>query len=141
MSQSQTSLLPVKLLRRRPRRRTVLYAQRHDTVHNIVVVLLERLHRLLSAHARLSHDQLDVLRLQASVIDLLSIVLLFFSLLAGVPLDGLALVALCAVVMAGVLVGGLCGELLGGRGLGLGVEVFDLGLTEDAVVAECVSNL
>jgi hypothetical protein len=39
------------------------------------------------------------------------------------------------VVVAGVvIVGGLLGlgKLLGGRGLGLGVQVLDLGLTEDA---------
>ncbi len=49
----------------------------------------------------------------------------------------IALVALGGVVVASVLVGGLGGELLGSLGLGLGVEVLDLSLTEDAV--PCVS--
>jgi hypothetical protein len=38
------------------------------------------------------------------------------------------------VLVAGVLLGGLLGsELLGGGSLGLGVQVLDLSLTEDAV--------
>lgn len=41
---------------------------------------------------------------------------------------------LVVVRVAGVVVlSGLVGELLGGSGLGAGVEVLDLGLTEDAV--------
>lgn len=113
-----------------------LYAESHDTVDNVVVVLLEGLDGLLPAHAGLGHDELDVLGLEASVINLLAIVLL---LLLGLSTgNGLALVALSGVVVAGVLVGGLGGELLGSLGLGLGVEVLNLGLTEDAVLL--VSN-
>jgi hypothetical protein len=109
-----------------------LYAEGHDTVDNIVVVLLERLDSLLPAHAGLGHDELDVLGLESSVVDLLTIVLLLFlGLGTG---NGLALVALGGVVVAGVLVGGLAGELGGGLGLGLGVEILNLSLTEDAVL-------
>lgn len=112
-----------------------LYAESHDTVDNVVVVLLESLDGLLPAHASLGHDKLDVLGLKTGVVDLLTIVLL---LLLGLSTsDGLALVALGGVVVASVLVGGLGGELLGSLGLGLGVEVLDLSLTEDAV--PCVS--
>ena len=108
-----------------------LYAQGHDTVDNVVVVLLEGLDGLLPAHAGLGHDKLDVLGLETSAVDLLAIVLLLLLLLG--TLDGLALVTLGGVIVAGVVVGGLAGELLGSLGLGLGVEVLNLGLTEDAV--------
>jgi hypothetical protein len=114
------------------RRAHRLYAEGHDTVDNVVVVLLEGLDGLLPAHAGLGHDELDVLGLETSVVDLLTIVLL---LLLGLgTLDGLALVTLVGVVVAGVVVGGLAGELLGSLGLGLGVEVLNLSLTEDAVL-------
>ena len=109
-----------------------LYAEGHDAVDNVVVVLLEGLDGLLPAHAGLSHDELDVLGLKAGVVDLLAIVLLLLLLLS--TLDGLALVTLGRVVVTGVVVGGLAGELLGSLGLGLGVEVLNLGLTEDAVL-------
>ena len=111
-----------------------LYAQGHDTVDNVVVVLLEGLDGLLPADAGLGHDELDVLGLKTGVIDLLTVILL---LLLGLgTLDGLALGALGAlggVVVTGVVVGRLVGELLSSLGLGLGVEVLNLGLTEDAV--------
>jgi len=108
-----------------------LYTEGHDTVDNIVVVLLEGLHGLLPAHAGLGHDELNVLGLKASVVDLLAIILLLLLLLG--TLDGLALVTLGGVVVAGVVVGGLAGELLGSLSLGLGVEVLNLSLTENAV--------
>ena len=108
-----------------------LYAEGHDTVDNIVVVLLEGLDGLLPAHAGLGHDELDVLGLKTGVIDLLTVILL---LLLGLgTLDGLGLGALGGVVVTGVVVGRLVGELLSSLGLGLGVEVLNLGLTEDAV--------
>lgn len=109
---------------------SILYAERHDTVDNIVVVLLERLDGLLPTHAGLRHDELNVLGLKTSVVDLLAIVL--FLLWLAVAGNSLALVAVGGLVCAALLVGGLCGELLGSGGLGLGVEVLDLGLTEDA---------
>lgn len=108
-----------------------LYAQGHDTVDNVVVVLLEGLDGLLPADAGLGHDELDVLGLKTGVIDLLTVILL---LLLGLgTLDGLGLGALGGVVVTGVVVGRLVGELLSSLGLGLGVEVLNLGLTEDAV--------
>lgn len=110
-----------------------LYAQCHDTVDNIVVVLLERLDGLLSADAGLGHDELDVLSLKSSVVNLLTIVLLLLGRLAGALLNGLALVGTLGRVVVGSLVSGLRGELLGSGGLSLNVEVLNLGLTEDAV--------
>jgi hypothetical protein len=45
------------------------------------------------------------------------------------------------VVVAGVVVlSGLAGELLGGSGLGAGVEVLNLGLTKDAVQGSAPSS-
>ena len=109
-----------------------LYAQGHDTVDNVVVVLLEGLDGLLPADAGLGHDELDVLGLKTGVIDLLTVILL---LLLGLgTLDSLALDTLGGVVVAGVVVGRLVGELLSSLSLSLGVEVLNLGLTEDAVL-------
>lgn len=111
-----------------------LYAQCHDTVDNVVVVLLERLDSLLPADAGLSHDELNVLRLKTSIVNLLAIVLFLLGLLTSIAFDCLALVGtLGRVVVAGVLVGRLCGKLLGSGCLSLGVQVLDLSLTEDAI--------
>lgn len=107
-----------------------LYAQSHDGIDNIVVVLLECLDSLLPTHACLCHDQLNVLGLETSVIDLLAIILFLF-LLSVARIDSLALVR---VIVAGVVTTStfLVGELLSSRSLGLRVEVLDLGLSEDA---------
>ena len=111
---------------------STLYAQRHDTINNIIVVLLQRLDRALPAHARLRHHEFDVLGLEPGVIHLLAVILLLLCSL--LVLDRLALVgAVGGVIVTGVVIGGLRGELLSSRGLGLGVEVLDLGLAEDAV--------
>ena len=108
------------------------YAERHNGVDDVVVVLLQRLDGLLAAHARLLHHQLDVLALQTRVVDLLAIVFLFLRRLGIGRFDSLVLLA---VVMASVRVGGFgVGELLGGGSLGLRGEVFDFGFAEDAVV-------
>ena len=112
----------------------LLYAKRHDAVDDVVVVLLESLDGFLPAHICLSHNELDILRLQTSVVYLLSVVFFFFGSLGSVTFDSLALVALSSVIVAGVLVGRLRGELLGGGSLGLRVEVLDLSLAEDAGV-------
>lgn len=109
-----------------------LYAQCHDTVDNIVVVLLERLDSLLPANAGLGHDELNVLSLKPSVVNLLTIVLLLLTRLARAFLDGLALVGALSRVVVRSLVGGLRGELLGSGSLSLNVQVLDLGLTENA---------
>ena len=107
-----------------------LYTQGHDTVHDIIVVLLERLDRLLPAHTSLRHDELDVLAFQTSLIDLLTVIFLLFGGL--LVFDSLALVARAAVLGLG-LGSGLSGELLGGGSLGLGVEIFDFGFAENAI--------
>lgn len=110
-----------------------LYAERHDGVDDIVVVLAQGLDGLLARHISLSHDELNVLGLEASLIDLLAIIL--FLLLLGLGLGGLALAVVVVVVVTGVLAsGGLSSsQLLSSGGLSLGVQVLDLGLTEDAV--------
>lgn len=111
-------------------KRSSLYAQRHDGVDNVVIVLLECLDGLLPADGCLSHDELNVLGLESSVIDLLAVILLLV-LLGLLGLNGLALVT---VVVAGVVTGRslLSGKLLGSGSLSLRVEVLNLGLTEDA---------
>lgn len=78
------------------------------------------------------HDELDVLALKARVVDLLVVILFLFLLL--LVLDSLALSVVVVVVMASVVVGLSLrlSELLGGGSLGLGVQVLNLGLTEDA---------
>lgn len=108
------------------------YAEGHDRVHDIVVVLPQGLDGLLARHVRLCHDQLDVLALKAALVDLLTVILLL--VLLGLSLGGLALAEVVLVVVTGVLAtSGLGGsQLLSGGGLGLGVQILDLGLTEDA---------
>jgi hypothetical protein len=110
-----------------------LYAQSHNRVDNIVVVLLQCLDSLVAGDAGLGHDQLDVLVLKTSSINLL---LIFFLLLLGISLDSLALVlvgvVVASVVVTGVVVSLRGSELLSGGSLGLGVEVLDLSLTENA---------
>lgn len=116
-----------------------LYAESHDRVDNVVVVLLECLDCLLPADAGLGHDELNVLGLETRVVDLLAVILLL--LLCLLLLDGLALVAVvvAGVVVASVVAGSLLlGESLGRRGLGLRVEVLNLGLTEDAAESTSV---
>jgi hypothetical protein len=109
-----------------------LYAESHDGVNDVVVVLPESLDGLLAGNACLCHDELNVLGLKASLINLLTIIFLFLFLL--ILLGGLALAEnLLLVVVTGVVAGSLGGsELLSGGSLGLGVQVLNLGLTEDA---------
>ena len=116
-----------------------LYAQGHDGVDNVVVVLLEGLDGLLSADRSLGHDKLNVLGLKTGLVDLLTVILLFL-LLLGLNLGGLALVGVVVGVLSGTL---LLGELLGSGSLGLRVQVLNLGLTEDAVfcVSDCCCSL
>lgn len=77
------------------------------------------------------HDQLDILGLKVGLVNLLTIILLILLLILG--LGGLGLAENLLVVVTGVVAGGLGGsELLGGGSLSLGVQVLNLGLTEDA---------
>ena len=110
------------------------YAEGHDGVDDIIVVLTQGLDGLLARDVGLCHDQVNILGLQTTLVDLLAVILLFF--LLGLGLGGLALAQQVnvAVVVAGVLVttgsfGG--GQLLSSGSLGLGVQVLDLGLTKD----------
>jgi uncharacterized membrane protein YdfJ with MMPL/SSD domain len=109
-----------------------LYAESHDGVNDIVIVLPESLDGLLAGNACLCHNELDVLGLKAILVNLLTIILLFLFLL--IILGSLALAEnLLLVVVTGVVTGSLGGsELLGSGSLGLGVQVLNLGLTEDA---------
>lgn len=107
-----------------------LRTQRHDGVDNVVVVLLQCLDSLLPADTGLSHDKLNVLGLEASLVNLLAIVLFFF-LLGVTSVNGLALITV--VVASVVAASGLVTELLSSGSLSLGVQVLNLGLTEDAV--------
>lgn len=118
--------------------RIQLYAESHDRVNDIVVVLPQRLNSLLTGNASLSHNEINILSLEASLIDLLAIVLFLLLLLRSEVGNGLlaltvVVVVVMLVVVTSVVTGGLGGgELLGGGGLGLSVQVLDLGLTEDA---------
>jgi hypothetical protein len=78
----------------------------------------------------LLHDQLDVLSFQPGLILLLSIILLLF--LLGIA--GIYSLALVSVVVARMFSSSsLCvGDLLSGGSLSSGVEIFNLGLAEDA---------
>jgi hypothetical protein len=117
------------------RRQYSLYTQSHDTVDNVVVILLERLDRLLSANACLGHDELDVLSFETCVVHFLAIVFLFLSSLLGVTFDRLAFAVVVVVVV--VIMSFVCGlscKLLCCRCLSLRVEVLNLGLAEDAVL-------
>lgn len=111
-----------------------LYAQRHDGVDDIVIILLQCFDSLLSADIRLCHDQFNVLCLKASIINFFSIILFLFYFL-GITLDRLALVIMIVImIVAGMIASRLCCELLGGAGLGSRVEVFDLGFTKDTML-------
>jgi hypothetical protein len=80
----------------------------------------------------LCHNQLDILGLKVGLVNLLTIILLILLLILS--LGGLGLAEnLLLVVVTGVVASGLGGsELLSGGSLGLGVQVLNLGLTEDA---------
>ena len=108
-----------------------LYAESHDGVNDIVVVLPESLDGLLAGDVCLCHNELDILGLKVGLINLLTIILLILLLIVG--LGGLGLAENLLVVVTGVVASGLGGsELLSGGSLGLGVQVLNLGLTEDA---------
>jgi hypothetical protein len=112
-----------------------LYAESHDGVNDIVVVLPESLDGLLARDVCLCHNELDILGLKVGLINLLTIILLILLLILG--LGGLGLAENLLVVVTGVVASGLGGsELLSGGSLGLGVQVLNLGLTEDA---KCLS--
>lgn len=106
------------------------YAERHNRVDNIVVILPQSLDCLLARDVGLGHNQINILGLQAALVNLLAVILLLF--LLGLGLRSLALALVLAVVVTSVITGGFGGsQLLCGRSLGLGVQVLDLGLTED----------
>jgi hypothetical protein len=94
----------------------------------------------------LGHDQLDILILNTGGI-LLSILILIV-LLAVASVNGLALamivvmvVVMAGVVMSCVVMSLLRSQLLSGRDLGLGVEVLDLGFTENTACNALVGVL
>lgn len=111
-----------------------LYAESHDRVDDVVVVLLQGLDGLLAGDGCLLHNELDVLGLETRIIDLLTVILLLLNLLLGLLVLALLVSVVVVVVVAGVVVTLLLGlgELLGGGSLGLRVQVLDLSLTEDA---------
>lgn len=119
----------------------ISYAECHDRVHDVVVVLPEGLDGLLTGDVGLGHDKVNVLGLEAGLVNLLAVILLLLLLALG--LGGLALAEVVLVVVTSVLTtsGGLSsGELLSSRSLGLRVQVLDLGLTEDAVMCQFSSR-
>ncbi len=118
--------------------RMTLCTQCHDRIHDIVIVLLERLDGLLARHAGLRHDQIDILGFQTRLVHLFTIILVFVRVLAA-PFERLAGPAhFRAMIVTGVSVA-VAGrarlgrrKLLSSRGLRGGVEVFDLGFSKDA---------
>lgn len=123
-----------------------LYAERHNRVDNVVVVLLQRLDGLVARDVGLGADKLNVLVLQTRGVNL-SLVLLL-SLLVARGLGGLALAVVVLVVVLMVVAGVVVArvfrvslrQLLGSRGLGLGVEVLDLGLAKDAGTCQSATH-
>lgn len=129
----------------------MLNTQRHNTIHDIIVILLERLDGLFATDARLRHHELDIFTLQTGVVDFLAVVV--FVVFGRLVVYGFAFAfvrgggGVGGVVRGGGIVGAvgegvdccaggggfLGGELLSGRGLLLRVEVFDLGFAEDDV--------
>lgn len=114
---------------------SALYAECHDGVDDIVIVLLQGLDGLVAGDVGLGHDKLNVLVLKSGGIDLLLILLLVLLVLS--TLGGLSLsVVLVGVVVSGVVVASVVvlgsSELLSSGSLSLGVKVLNLGLTEDA---------
>ena len=89
------------------------------------------------------HDEVDVLWLKSRIVHLLLIILflliLILVLVVLLALDSLVVVIM-VVIVAGVVVGLSlgAGDLLSSRGLGLGVQVLDLSLTEDAIKTSAV---
>ena len=134
LCQSSTDVMPGQCYLTFPIQDSCLYAESHDGVDDIVVVLLQGLDGLLAGDGSLLHDKLDVLGLKTRVIDLLTVILLLLGLLLDLLLLAVSVVVVVVVVVAGVVVTLLLslGELLGGGSLSLGVQVLDLGLTEDA---------
>ena len=136
LCQSSTDAMPGQCYLTFPTQDSCLYAESHDGVDDIIVVLLQGLDGLLAGDGSLLHDKLDVLGLKTRVIDLLTVILLLLGLLLDLLLLAVSVVVVVVVivVVAGVVVTLLLslGELLGGGSLSLGVQVLNLGLTEDA---------
>ena len=53
-----------------------LHGQLHNRIHNVVIVVLQRLHGLGAGHVGLGHDELDVLGLDSGLVDLVILLLL-----------------------------------------------------------------
>lgn len=86
----------------------------------------------------MGHNQLDILILNTGGILLSILILLVLLAVASVNCLALAMVVVMVVVMAGVIMACvvmslLCSQLLSGRDLGLGVEILNLGFTENTV--------
>lgn len=113
-----------------------LYAQSHNRVDNVIIVLLQCLDSLVSGNACLCHNKLNILVLETFSIDFLSIVLIII-LLVVTSLDCLTLavrvggVVVTSVIVSGVIMLILGSELLSSRSLSLRVKVLNLGLTKD----------
>jgi hypothetical protein len=85
---------------------TILYAQSHDRINYVVVVLFQCLDSLVSRDACLGHDKLNILIFETGSIDFLSIIfIVIFFVLAS--FNGLALSIVIGVVMARVVMTGV----------------------------------
>lgn len=114
-----------------------LYAQSHDGVDYVIIILFQRLDSLVPRDTSLGHDQLDIFILQSRCVDLFSVV--FFLFLLGITsINGFALAMVVGMVMSSVVVSGMIvcllgRQLLSGGDLRLRVEILNLSFSEDAV--------
>lgn len=94
---------------------TTLNAQCHDTIHNVIVILLERFDGFFPTDARLRHDKFDVFALETRVVDFFAVVVLVVIRLSFLVFDGFAFALPGAGVgVAGAGVGGAVGVVGGG---------------------------
>lgn len=83
----------------------------------------------------MGHNQFNILGFESAVIDFLIVVVIFFDLLVFDCLALAVVMVMVVVVTRMISISGLgSSKLLSSGGLRLGVEIFDLGFAEDAVV-------
>jgi hypothetical protein len=127
---SANSSQVIRKSKRTKQEQTILDTQCHNRIDNIIVILLQGLYSLWTANIGLGHDELNILVLYAIGVNLLSIVVVIVVVFLVVGLlGGLAVVTVVVASVVGLGVG--LGELGSSGLLSGGVQVLDLGLTEN----------